>query len=164
MLGCQGRPWANRLQCLCDGDFSQSRRKPVQQVKRMFCVFKWGSPTSSSLVVQSCPTLCDPVDCSLPGASVQEILQARILEWVAISSSRGSSRPRDQTHISCIGRRILTTEPHGEPTHTPNHIRQTAGGELLYSRGSLAWSSADLVGDGAGGGREPVHAPTAGSC
>ena len=112
----------------------------------MFCVFKWGSPTPSSLVVQSCPTLCDPVDCSLPGASVHEILQARILEWVAISSSRGSSRPRDQTHISCIGRRILTTEPHGEPTHTPNHIRQTAGGKLLYSRGSSAWSSANLEG------------------
>ena len=44
-------------------------------------------------VAQSCPTLCDPVDCSLPGFSVHGILQARILEWVAISFSRGSSRP-----------------------------------------------------------------------
>ena len=50
--------------------------------------------------LQSCPTLCNPTDCSLPGSSVHRILQARILEWVAISSSRGSSRPRDQTHIS----------------------------------------------------------------
>ena len=42
-----------------------------------------------------CPTLCDPVDCSLPGSSVYRILQARILEWVAMPSSRGSSQPRD---------------------------------------------------------------------
>ena len=58
-------------------------------------------------VTQSCPTVCDPVDCSLPGSSVHGILQARILEWVAISFSRGSSRPRDQTQVFCIaGRRF----------------------------------------------------------
>ena len=50
---------------------------------------------SESEVAQSCPTLCDPVDCSLPGSSVHGICQARILEWGAISFSRGSSRPRD---------------------------------------------------------------------
>ena len=54
------------------------------------------------LVAQSCPTLCNFMDCNLPGSSVHEILQARILEWVAIPSSRGSSRPRDQTQVSCI--------------------------------------------------------------
>ena len=56
---------------------------------------------------QSCPTLCDPMDCSLPGSSLHGILQARILEGVAISFFRGSSWCRDQTHISCIGRQIL---------------------------------------------------------
>ena len=56
---------------------------------------------------QSCPTLCDPMDYSLPGSSVHGIIQARILEWVAISFSRRSSRPRDQTCISCIGSWIL---------------------------------------------------------
>ena len=58
---------------------------------------------------QSHPTLCDPMDYSLSGSSVHGILQVRILEWVAMLSSRGSSRPRDQTHvfcISCIGRWI----------------------------------------------------------
>ena len=45
---------------------------------------------------------CDPVDCSLSGSSVHGILQARILEWVAISSSRGFSQPRDQTCVSCV--------------------------------------------------------------
>ena len=49
---------------------------------------------------QSCLTLCDPVDCGLPGSSVHVISQARILKWVATSSSRGSSPAMDQTHIS----------------------------------------------------------------
>ena len=57
-------------------------------------------------VAQSCPTLCNPMDCSPPGSSVHGIFQVRMLEWVAISFSRGSSRSRDSTHISCIGRWI----------------------------------------------------------
>ena len=60
-----------------------------------------------SEVAQSCPTLCDPMDCSLPGFSVHGIFQARILEWVAISFSRRSSQPRDWTRVSLIvGRRF----------------------------------------------------------
>ena len=61
-------------------------------------------------ICQGCPTLFDPEDCCLPGSSVHGISQASILEWGAISSSRGSSWPRDGTWvscISCIGRRIL---------------------------------------------------------
>ena len=53
-------------------------------------------------VTQSCPTLCDPMDCNPPGSSVHGIVQARTLEWVAISSPRGSSWPKDWTHVSCI--------------------------------------------------------------
>ena len=56
---------------------------------------------------QLCPTLCNPMDYSLAGSSVHRIFQARILEQVAISYSRRSSQPRDQTCISCIGRWIL---------------------------------------------------------
>ena len=56
-------------------------------------------------VTQSCPTLCDPVDFSLPSSSVHWILQARMLEWVAISFSRGSSQPRDRTRVSLTGGR-----------------------------------------------------------
>ena len=60
-----------------------------------------------SEVAQSCPTLCYPVDCRPPGSSVHGILQARILEWVAISFSRGSSQSRDRTQVSRIaGRRF----------------------------------------------------------
>ena len=62
---------------------------------------------SESEVPQSCPTLCNPVDCSLPGSSLHGILQARILKWVAISFSRLSSWPRDRTQVSHVaGRRF----------------------------------------------------------
>ena len=60
------------------------------------------------LVTQSCLTLWDPMDRSLPGSSVHGIFQARILEWVAISFSRGSSRPRDRIHVFCIAERLLS--------------------------------------------------------
>jgi len=59
------------------------------------------------LVTQSSPTLYNPMDCSLPGSSVHGILQARILEWVAISFSRGSSWSRDQTQVSHIAGRFF---------------------------------------------------------
>ena len=59
-------------------------------------------------VVQSCPTLCKPVDCSLPGSSVHGILQARILEWVAIPFFRRSSQPRDRTQVSYIADGFFT--------------------------------------------------------
>ena len=61
-----------------------------------------------SEVAQSCLTLCDPMDCSQPGSSVYGIFQARILEWVAISFSRGASWPRDWTQVSYIAGRHLT--------------------------------------------------------
>ena len=66
---------------------------------------------------QSCLTLCNPVDCSPPGSSVHGILQARILEQVAISFCRGSSQPRDGSGVSwvsCITGRFFTTVPPGE--------------------------------------------------
>ena len=73
-----------------------------------FCLFV------VDLVTQLCLTLWEPMDCSPPGSSVHGISQTRILEWVAISYSRGSSRPRDGTRISCdsciscVGRQILS--------------------------------------------------------
>ena len=59
------------------------------------------------LVTQSCPTLCDPTDCSPPGFSIHGILQARILEWIAIPFSRESSWPRDWTQVFCIASRFF---------------------------------------------------------
>ena len=63
--------------------------------------------TLKILVAQSGLTLCDPMDCSIPGSSIHGILQARILELVAIPFSRGSSWPRDQTQVSCIEGRFF---------------------------------------------------------
>ena len=62
----------------------------------------------SESVTQLCPTLCDPVGCSLPASSAYGILQAKILEWIAILSSRGSSRPRDWPWVSCIAGRFFS--------------------------------------------------------
>ena len=64
---------------------------------------------------QSCPTLCNPMDCSLPGSSVHEIFQARILEWVAISFSRASSQPRDRIQASHIVGRHYHLSYQGSP-------------------------------------------------
>ena len=70
-------------------------------------------PIESESISQSCPTLCYPIDCNPPSSSVHEILQARILEWVAIPFSRGSSQPRDRTQVSCIAADSLPSEPIG---------------------------------------------------
>ena len=63
---------------------------------------------TESVTVQLCPALCNSLHCSLAGSSVLGILQARILEWVAIPFSRGYSQPRDQTRVSCTAGRFFT--------------------------------------------------------
>ena len=70
------------------------------------------------LVAKSCSTLCDSMDCSSPSSSVHGISQARILQRVAIPFSRGSSQPRNQTRVSCLGGGLFTPEPPGKPRHT----------------------------------------------
>ena len=80
----------------CQFSFQFQRKSVLKNVQILY-----------SEVAQSCPTLCNPMDCSLPGSSLLGILQARILEWVAISFSRGTSWLRDRTHASRIaGRRF----------------------------------------------------------
>ena len=91
------------------------------------------------LVAQSCSTLCDPMACSLPGSSVHEILQERVLEWIAISFSRGSSLPRDWTRVSCISctvKQILYCLSHQGSPLSPRH--------LLKQRKS-AWHQASVA-------------------
>ena len=79
--------------------------------------------TLAYLCAQSSPTLCNPISCSLPGSSVHGISQARILEWVILSCSRGSAPFRDWTHISCIGRWILY---HWATWEAPNTLYRIA--------------------------------------
>jgi len=90
--------------------------QPLYQVKGTALPSKWPPPRDKNIwqkhfagytvtVAQSCLTLCNPMDCSPPGSSVHGILQARILEWVAIPFSRGSSQLRDWTWVShTVGR------------------------------------------------------------
>ena len=73
-----------------------------------FVAYLYNVYNLSVLVAQSCPTLCNPMDCSQPASSVHEILQARILKWVAIPFSRGSSQPKDPAWVSCIVGRFFT--------------------------------------------------------
>ena len=75
-------------------------------------------------LLQSCATLCDPIDCSPPGSSIHGILQAGILEWAAMASSRGSSQPRDRIHIFCVsciaGRFFISQATKGSPSGEEN--------------------------------------------
>ena len=114
-MGCHGRWPACLLEDVlwwCDGWWRSCWSAPLRVI--------WGpDPTDALPLVyvldtQLCLTLCNLMDCSPPSSSVQGIIQARILEWVAISFSRGSSWLRDGTHVSCIaGRFFLTSEPPG---------------------------------------------------
>ena len=88
---------------------------------------------------QLCLTLCDPMDCSLPGSSVHGIFQGRILERVAISFSRGSSQPRDRIHvscISCIGRLILY---HWDTWEAPSKYWKSPSSQRYGFSSSYAW-------------------------
>ena len=86
------------------GPFLLQQNTPVPTWKCLHHFYKRSFP----LLSQPCPTRHNPMDCSPPGSSIHGILQARILEWVAMSSSRRSSQPRDQTQVSCIAGRFFT--------------------------------------------------------
>ena len=117
------RPWCwEKLKVGGEGEYTYSIEKIyIKELKRdevRFCVYKatrrgWGATFLIIFLVESLSYVqrfCDPMDCSPPGSSVHGISQARILKWVVISFSRGSSPPRDGTQvscISCIGRQIL---------------------------------------------------------
>ena len=84
-------------------------------------------------VTQSCLTLCDPVDCSPPGSSVHGVFQARVLEWVAIAFSRGSSRSRDQTQVSRIAGRCFTVGATRAVQSEVAQLRPTLCNPMEYS-------------------------------
>ena len=103
----KGKPLcpASLLQSQRNSDSPKISAPPLSPQELPSLIFSVYEGEGEGEVAQSCLTLCDPMDCSPPGSSIQGILQARILEWVAISFSRGSSRPRDRTQVSRIGGR-----------------------------------------------------------
>ena len=112
-MGFSGQEYWSGLPCPSPGDLPDPGMEPTSLGSPALAGGFFTTNTTydyESEVAQSCLTLCDPMDCSLQGSSIHGIFQARILEWVAISSSRGYSRPRDRTHISCVscnGRQFL---------------------------------------------------------
>ena len=100
----------------------------------------------SAQSLQSCPALCHPMGSSLPGSSVHGICQARILEWIAMPSSRGSSWPRDRTHASCIAGRFFTTEPLGKPQYlVPTCKTPEECSKSIKRNTNLGWKSHDSL-------------------
>ena len=81
----------------------------------------WKRVCVRAQTLQSCPTLCDPMDFSPPGTLIHGILQVSILEWVAMPSFRGSSWPRDWILVSCIASRFFTAKPPGKPQCWETH-------------------------------------------
>ena len=97
---------------------TKKKKEPKWQTDIVCLWVKRSKDTSPLKFAQLCPTLCNPMDCSPPGSSVRRIIPTRILDRVAISSSRGSSQRRDQTVllcVSCMGSRFFTTESSGKP-------------------------------------------------
>ena len=94
MQGCR----RNSTQLTCPYELFLKSKNCCLDLKMCVCEI------SCSVILDS----CNPRDCSLPGSSIHEILQARILQWVAIFFSRGPSRPRNQTWVSCIAGRFFT--------------------------------------------------------
>ena len=94
-------------------------------------------------VAQSCPAPCDPMDCSPPGSSVHGIRQARVLEWAAVSFSRGSSRPRDRTctsYVPCIVGRCFTPSATWETSRGDGHcLLLEASSEASYPSPGTRW-------------------------
>ena len=105
-------------------------------------------------LLQSCPTLCNLMDCGPPGSSAHGILQGRILEWVAISSSRGSSQPRDQTCVSCgfcTSGQPFITEPPGEAQNVRHICSYTTGQSKSNSQARSQWDRKGIYPSHGGG-------------
>ena len=107
--------WMKKGNILCH----KKSVSPLKRTEVLMHAITWVNCANvMSEFAQSCPTLCDPMDCSLPGSSIHGIFQAIVLEWIAISFSRGSSQPRDRTQVSCIVDRHFTVWATREVLHS----------------------------------------------
>src|SRR5574337_84683 len=95
--------------------------------------------------LQSCLILCDPMDCSPPGSSVHGILQVRILEWVAMPSSRGSSQPRGGTQVSCIAGGFYHLSHQGSPFYSGQQCREDLIKQTKHVEASLRLEETALL-------------------
>ena len=138
------RVHSNIIHCSWNVETTQTFKRPFidEGINRMLC----RQCDVAWVCAQSCPTLCDPMDCSPPGFSVNGILPARILEWVTIFSSRGSSQSRDWTHvsrISCTVGGFFTAEPPGKPHNVILlSFKRDGNSDMCYNMNELLGHSA----------------------
>ena len=112
-------PWSLFFECWVLSQLFHSPLSPSSRgsLVSLHCVPLGWCHLCENEVAQSCPTLCNPLDCSPLGSSVHGIFQARILEWVAIFFSRGSSQPSDRTRVSRLTGRCFTVWATRECSH-----------------------------------------------
>ena len=131
-----GRGFSELLTASCRGR-QETKKGPQGQVPfvvvelKKWVLISYQMKYATYSVAQLCPTVCNPMDCSPPASSVYGIFQARILEWVAISSSRGSAWPRDWTSVSYTGRWILYHWATWE-AQDPTYLRATKSTHCNY--------------------------------
>ena len=130
-LGVHG--WESACQCRGHRSDPWSGKLPCYRAVKPTCHNYWAHAPWSPYVCYSLSplTFCDPMDCSLPASSVHGILQARILKWVAIASSRGSFQPRDRTQVFCIAGRFF-------------NIWATRGAHTLQQKKPQKWKACSL--------------------
>ena len=118
-------------------------------VERVMTVLWFVHVKVKVLVAQSCLTFCDSMDCSPPGSFVHGILQARILEWVAMSFSRGSSQPRDWTQVSQTAGRFFTVWATWKVQGCENlrlmRMDDTGGGSSPVAKSDFGWTSNQVI-------------------
>ena len=123
--------WCTVCSPLCSNTQARAHTTPRSGPHQPCCLGSFRASTALLIVVlvlKSHLTLSGPMDCSLPGSSVYGISQARILEWVAVPSSRGSSQSRDRTCVSCISSQVLFHLNHQEsPTQPPSPAPTSVG-------------------------------------
>ena len=118
-MGFSRQKYWNELPYPSPADLTDPGLEPtslnISCIGRLVFFYHWCHLRSSAslnhcvcIVAQSCLTLCDPMDCSPPGSSVNGILQTRILKWVSMPFSRGFSQPRDRTQVFCIAGKFFT--------------------------------------------------------
>ena len=115
-------------------------------------------------VAQFCPTLCNPMDCSLSGSPVHGILQARILDWVGISFSRGSSQPSDPTQVSCITGRFFTVWATRESPTPIINVSNWSENHSLYNAWRRQWHPTPVLFPGKSHGQRSLVGCSSWSC
>ena len=125
--GQSSYPWM--CPCRCGSPSTPAFISPYPTVATLLCLIPL-LLQDSCLVAKLSQTLCIPMDCSLPGSSIHGILQARVLEWIAIPFSRGSSTSRDRTQVFCIAGKFFTAESPRKPRKEGVSAGSGAPGDL----------------------------------